>query len=146
MQVPAVCAGFEVPKRFALNLNDLSEESVRGAKVRASATLKLKHCSLYPLAFLGLRCRDDLYRQGHARTFAPPTKTVAKWRGRTTTTDFPVGPHGPRSTVLTELEEAVIVEFRRRTASWKHVEFLGGRSRIRTQQLLAAPEPLACRR
>jgi hypothetical protein len=42
-------------------------------------------------------------------------KTVAKWKGRTTTADAPMGPSDPRSTVLTPVEEAMIVEFRRRT-------------------------------
>ncbi len=42
-------------------------------------------------------------------------KTVAKWRGRATTADQPMGPSRPRSTVLTEAEEAIVVEFRRRT-------------------------------
>ena len=42
-------------------------------------------------------------------------KTVSKWRKRTTTADQPMGPRRPRSTVLTETEEAIIVEFRRRT-------------------------------
>ena len=42
-------------------------------------------------------------------------KTVAKWRARQTTADTPMGPHQPRSTVLTEAEEAIIAEFRRRT-------------------------------
>jgi transposase InsO family protein len=42
-------------------------------------------------------------------------KTVAKWRRRTTTADQPMGPSRPRSTVLTEAEEAIVVEFRRRT-------------------------------
>src|SRR5215204_4510206 len=42
-------------------------------------------------------------------------KTVAKWRGRTTPADRPMGPSRPRSTVLTEAEEAIVVEFRRRT-------------------------------
>ena len=42
-------------------------------------------------------------------------KTVAKWKKRTTTTDAPMGPRDPRSTVLTEVEEAMIVELRRRT-------------------------------
>jgi len=42
-------------------------------------------------------------------------KTVAKWRGRTTVTDAPMGPSRPRSTVLTEAEQAIVVEFRRRT-------------------------------
>src|SRR5215213_7363699 len=42
-------------------------------------------------------------------------KTVAQWRRRTTTADQPMGPAKPRSTVLTEAEEAIVVEFRRRT-------------------------------
>src|SRR4028118_1301775 len=42
-------------------------------------------------------------------------KTVTKWRERTTTADQPMGPTKPRSTVLTEAEEAMVVEFRRRT-------------------------------
>src|SRR3712207_4810213 len=42
-------------------------------------------------------------------------KTVAKGRKRTTTADQPMGPSRPRSTVLSELEQAIIVEFRRRT-------------------------------
>ena len=42
-------------------------------------------------------------------------KTVAMWRGRTTVTDAPMGPRRPRSSVLTEAEEAIVVEFRRRT-------------------------------
>src|SRR4051812_32231902 len=42
-------------------------------------------------------------------------KTVAKWRERTTTADAPMGPSDPRSTVLTPVEEAMVVEFRRRT-------------------------------
>jgi transposase-like protein len=42
-------------------------------------------------------------------------KTVAKWRVRTGTTDEPMGPRQPHSSVLTAAEEAVIVEFRRRT-------------------------------
>ena len=42
-------------------------------------------------------------------------KTVRKWRGRTGTADAPMGPRQPHSTVLTEAEEAIVVEFRRRT-------------------------------
>jgi transposase len=42
-------------------------------------------------------------------------KTVSKWRARTTSCDAPMGPSRQRSTVLTETEEAVVVEFRRRT-------------------------------
>ncbi|MCJ2094482.1 IS481 family transposase [Methylobacterium sp. J-072] len=42
-------------------------------------------------------------------------KTVAKWRGRALTSDAPMGPKKPKSTVLTPTEEAIVVEFRRRT-------------------------------
>jgi transposase-like protein len=42
-------------------------------------------------------------------------KTVAKWRSRSFTADARMGPARPRSTVLTEAEEAIVVEFRRRT-------------------------------
>ena len=42
-------------------------------------------------------------------------KTVSKWRKRTTTGDEPMGPKAPKSTVLTPAEEAIVVEFRRRT-------------------------------
>jgi hypothetical protein len=48
-------------------------------------------------------------RYGLSRT------TVTKWRARTSTADAPMGPREPRSTVLTMIEEALIVEFRRRT-------------------------------
>ena len=41
-------------------------------------------------------------------------KTVLKWRNRAETADAPMGPKS-KSTVLTPSEEAVIVEFRRRT-------------------------------
>jgi transposase InsO family protein len=42
-------------------------------------------------------------------------KTVAKWRRRRSTVDAPMGPSRPRSSVLIDAEEAIIVEFRRRT-------------------------------
>jgi hypothetical protein len=42
-------------------------------------------------------------------------KTIAKWRKRTSTADAPMGPSRPHSSVLTETEEAIVVEFRRRT-------------------------------
>ena len=42
-------------------------------------------------------------------------KTVAKWRKRATVEDRKTGPTEPRSTVLTEAEEAAIVAFRRHT-------------------------------
>src|SRR6476660_5378142 len=42
-------------------------------------------------------------------------KTVLKWRKRTTTSDAPMGPKDPRSTVLTPAEEAIVVAFRQKT-------------------------------
>ncbi len=42
-------------------------------------------------------------------------KTVAKGRKRATVEDMETGPTEPRSTVLTEAEEAIIVAFRRHT-------------------------------
>jgi hypothetical protein len=42
-------------------------------------------------------------------------KAVAKWRKRATVEDMKTGPAEPRSTVLTEAEEAMIVAFRRHT-------------------------------
>lgn len=42
-------------------------------------------------------------------------KTVAKWRKRTTVEDMKTGSTEPRSTVLTEAEEGMVVAFRRHT-------------------------------
>ena len=50
-----------------------------------------------------------------ARRYGLSRNTVAKWRVRTTTADARMGPRAPHSTVLTAVEEAMIVEFRRRT-------------------------------
>ena len=50
-----------------------------------------------------------------ARRYGLSRASVAKWRIRTTTTDARMGPRDPRSTVLTLVEEAMIVAFRRRT-------------------------------
>ena len=50
-----------------------------------------------------------------AKRYGLNPKTVAKWRRRPTTSDAPMGPRDPRSTVLTAVEEAIIVECRRRT-------------------------------
>jgi RNA-directed DNA polymerase len=44
-------------------------------------------------------------------------KTVAKWRKRTSVVDMPTGPRDAKSTVLSVEDEAVIVAFRRHTAS-----------------------------
>src|SRR3712207_1445871 len=61
-----------------------------------------------------LRRAQEATRSLAARYGLNP-KTVAKWRRRTTTVDQRMGPARPRSTVLTEAEEAIVVEFRRRT-------------------------------
>ena len=66
------------------------------------------------------RVRAELQRSQEAtRTLAARhglnPKTVAKWRRRTSTADARMGPSQPRSSVLTEAEEAIVVEFRRRT-------------------------------
>src|SRR3712207_2478561 len=66
------------------------------------------------------RVRAELQKaQGSTRALAARfglnPKTVAKWRKRPTIADQPMGPRRPRSSVLTEVEEAVVVEFRRRT-------------------------------
>ncbi|OLS52065.1 IS481 family transposase [Rhodovulum sulfidophilum] len=50
-----------------------------------------------------------------SREFGINPKTVAKWRKRQTVDDRKTGPTEPRSTVLTEAEEAAIVAFRRHT-------------------------------
>ena len=42
-------------------------------------------------------------------------ETVSKWRKRATLADLKPGPKEPRSTVLTEAEEAIVVAFRRHT-------------------------------
>mgnify|MGYP005681678507 CR=1 FL=1 len=42
-------------------------------------------------------------------------KTVAKWRKRQTVKDGKTGPREPRSTVLSQAEEGMIVAFRRHT-------------------------------
>jgi transposase InsO family protein len=66
------------------------------------------------------RVRAELQAaQGSTRALAARyglnPKTVAKWRQRATTADQPMGPSRPRSAVLTAAEEAIVVEFRRRT-------------------------------
>ncbi len=66
------------------------------------------------------RVRAELQASQEAtRALAAPyglnPKTVAKWRKRTTTADQPMGPARPCSTTLTKTEEAIVVEFRRRT-------------------------------
>jgi hypothetical protein len=50
-----------------------------------------------------------------AKRYGLSRTTVVKWRTRTTTDDAPMGPSAPHSTVLTPIEEAMIIEFQRRT-------------------------------
>jgi transposase-like protein len=50
-----------------------------------------------------------------ARRYGISPTTVQKWRKRATAADAPMGPKQPRSTVLTPLEEAAVVAFRRDT-------------------------------
>jgi len=50
-----------------------------------------------------------------AKRYGINQKTVAKWKGRTSTADLPTGPRAPRSTVLWVEEEAVVIAFRRYT-------------------------------
>ncbi len=50
-----------------------------------------------------------------ARRYNLNPKTVAKWKKRDSVKDLPMGPKRPRSTVLSEQEEAMIVAFRKRT-------------------------------
>lgn len=50
-----------------------------------------------------------------AREHGLNRKTVAKWRSRTSTQDFPMGPKLIRSSVLTAEEEAAVVAFRTHT-------------------------------
>ena len=66
------------------------------------------------------RVRAELQRSKEktsvlAQRYGLSRTTVKKWRSRTTTVDAPMGPTKPKSTVLSAAEEAVIVEFRRRT-------------------------------
>jgi hypothetical protein len=50
-----------------------------------------------------------------ARRYGLSRTTVTKWRSRSGTADAPMGPRDPCSTVLTPVEEAMIVAFRQRT-------------------------------
>jgi transposase-like protein len=63
------------------------------------------------------------------------SKTVDKWRKRTTTADAPMGPKAPRSTVLTPAEEAIVVAFRQKTA------LAAGRCLGLPERLYSQPQP-----
>jgi hypothetical protein len=66
-----------------------------------------------PRVRAGLRASQGATRVLAARYGLNP-RTVARWRGRATAADQPMGPSRPRGTVLSDAEEAIVVEFRRR--------------------------------
>ncbi len=76
--------------------------------------------SLYGSARTTPRVRAELQASKEtssalAQRYGLSRTTVVKWRARTTTADAPMGPRAPHSTVLTRIEEAMVIEFRRRT-------------------------------
>ena len=50
-----------------------------------------------------------------AKRYGINPKTVEKWKKRVSTADRKTGPKAPKSTILTEEEEAIVVAFRRHT-------------------------------
>src|SRR5512133_82936 len=50
-----------------------------------------------------------------AKRYGVNQKTVHKWKGRSSVADMRTGPTQPRSTVLSDEEEAIVVAFRRHT-------------------------------
>lgn len=76
--------------------------------------------ALYGSARTTPRLRADLQASKEstrslAAEYGLNPKTVAKWRKRTDTADAPMGPRSRRTVALTAAEEAMVVEFRRRT-------------------------------
>src|SRR3569833_1546349 len=61
-----------------------------------------------------IQLRQESVRALAKRYGVSPT-TIQNWRMRATTSDAPLGPKAPRSTVLTPVLEAIIVAFRRHT-------------------------------
>jgi hypothetical protein len=72
---------------------------------------------LHGSARMTLRVRAELQasKETTSSLYRLSRATVAKWRTRMTTDGAPVGPSAPHSTVLTLIEEAMVVEFRCRT-------------------------------
>ena len=89
-------------------------------KLRNSGWTGIMTRKLHPSASTGSRIRREIQQSGEsnralaARLGVDP-KTVAKWKGRPTTSDARKGPRKPVSTVLSLKEEALIVIFRQRT-------------------------------
>ena len=50
-----------------------------------------------------------------AKRYGVNRKTIAKWKGRDSVSDEPMGPKNPHSTVLTDEDEAIILAYRWRT-------------------------------
>ena len=76
--------------------------------------------SLHGLARTTPRARAELQVSKEtssvlAKRYGLSRNTVVKWREKFTTGDAPMGPRTPHSTVLSAAEEAMVVEFRRRT-------------------------------
>jgi transposase len=75
---------------------------------------------LHPSARTNPRLRREIRQSGEsnralASRLGLNRKTIAKWKRRRTTSDARMGPKNPVSTVLTPVEEALIVVFRKRT-------------------------------
>src|SRR5208337_2485390 len=75
---------------------------------------------LHPCARTNAKLRREIQESAEANKALAArlglnVKTVAKWRSRTTTSDARKGPKRPASTVLSAVEEALIVVFRKHT-------------------------------
>jgi len=83
-------------------------------RVRAELQASQEKTSSLPSVAIPSADADGTFGN-YAQRYGLSRTTVAKWRARATTEDAPMGPSSPHSTVLTLAEEAMVVEFRRRT-------------------------------
>ncbi len=83
-------------------------------RVRAELQASKEKTSSLPSVAIPSADADGTFGN-YAQRYGLSRTTVAKWRARATTEDAPMGPSSPHSTVLTLAEEAMVVEFRRRT-------------------------------